>query len=59
MKSLITGHTCGEKLLKELKELQKGKDPEREHQSADKALLGYINDKAVTKEFNKVTRWYG
>ena len=35
-----------------------GGDPEECHGKKDGALLEYINDEAITDEFNKGTMWY-
>ena len=35
-----------------------GQDEEADHIEADKALLEYINDKKVTKYFQKIKKWY-
>ena len=45
-------------LLKVLKKLQKAQDPESEHGIADDALLAYIGDEEIAKEYNKIKKWY-
>jgi len=34
------------------------KDNEYDHMDADKALLDYINDPAVTRAFEDIGKWY-
>ena len=45
-------------LIQELKRLQKLKDTEQAHSSADVLLLNFINDDEITNEFVKIDRWY-
>lgn len=33
-------------------------DPEKDHITADKLLLAYINDYEVTELFNSIDKWY-
>lgn len=49
-----------EELIKELMRCVKDskKDPEHYHGVADDLLLKYINDKRVTKLFEKVEKYY-
>lgn len=47
-----------EKLLAELEELSTLKDVEIAHAEADEALVQYINDRDVTKAFQKIEKWY-
>ena len=35
-----------------------GMDKEADHVKADRALLKYINDKTITKWFQKIHKWY-
>jgi hypothetical protein len=47
-----------EELLKKLKELATGGDPEGAHADADRLLLDFINDPAVTEAFDAIDKWY-
>lgn len=45
-------------LLKRLKELQEDHDTENAHILADRALLQYIGDSKIKKEFENIHKWY-
>lgn len=45
-------------LLEKLKELQDDKDAEQSHMNADDLLIEYINDSEITKEYEKIGKWY-
>lgn len=45
-------------LIEKLKDLQKTKDVEHGHSEADNLLLGFINDNEISKEYEKIARWY-
>jgi hypothetical protein len=47
-----------EELLAKLVELQQQDDLEWSHEAADKALLAYINDPAITEAFEALDKWY-
>lgn len=48
-----------EELLKELRKLQgPEQDTEVAHGRADTLLLGYINDPEITREYDKIEKWY-
>lgn len=47
-----------DKLLHILEMCAKSQDEEEAHIKADKALLAYIEDKEITKAFNKINKWY-
>lgn len=51
-----------EQLIKELNDLNKqsmkGGDTEIIHIEADELLLKYINDKEVSKAFERINKWY-
>ena len=47
-----------EELILKLKKCQNNGVTEIAHCDADDFLLDYINDKEITKEFNKINKWY-
>jgi hypothetical protein len=48
-----------QELLKRLMELMADDDYEQAHIDADKALLEYIADEAISVLHQRVARWYG
>lgn len=54
-----TSPTPKEELLAILDACVKDTDPERAHAVADAALIDYIADPAVTRAYERITRWYG
>jgi hypothetical protein len=47
-----------EQLIQKLRELQLQGDVERTHRDADQALLDFIGDEEVKKEFDAIEKWY-
>jgi hypothetical protein len=47
-----------DELLDRLRELGESDDPEDAHYEADRALLAFIADDAVTKAFEAIDKWY-
>lgn len=45
-------------LVEELEALQVAAEPESGHITADRLLLEYIDDKAVTEAFKRLQKWY-
>jgi hypothetical protein len=50
-------HGRRDRLLEQLRDLRGG-DPEVDHQRADRLLLEYIDDRAVTEAFDAIDKWY-
>jgi len=50
--------TDKEKLLNKLRKLQGNDDIENAHYDADSALLDFIDDKDINKEYLKIAKWY-
>ena len=50
-----------EELLKRLAQIRNdcnGRDEEQGHSEADKALIEYVNDKDITRAFNRIDKFY-
>lgn len=47
-----------EELLRELRALAVGQDPETAHARADELLLAFIDDPEVRAAFDAIAKWY-
>ena len=56
---LDSPHMTKEELIQKLKDLQNtGWNREEPHVNADRALLKFINDPEITKEYDEIDKWY-